>query len=115
MNVPKPATLNRDPGLQPERTSLAWSRTLYVLILDSAGFIRLGWLKHLPIITGAGMALLGLAAAIIAIKYYRISTAPYNLYRPDLTPAQKYGLFRLTSFVVLVVAAMIGYSTLSAR
>jgi len=47
--------------------------------------------------------------------FFRISTDPNNPYRLDVTPAQKYALFRLTSVMVLMVALMIGYSTLSAR
>lgn len=39
-----------DPGLQPERTTLAWGRTMLVLVTVSAIFLR--WLPHhgLPIL-----------------------------------------------------------------
>lgn len=37
-----PAALHQDPGLQPERTSLAWGRTMMALITVSAIFLR--WL-----------------------------------------------------------------------
>ncbi|WP_439590616.1 DUF202 domain-containing protein [Hydrogenophaga sp.] len=33
----------RDPGLQPERTQLAWSRTGLVMVLDAALMLRLGY------------------------------------------------------------------------
>ncbi|MDQ0239512.1 DUF202 domain-containing protein [Arthrobacter bambusae] len=33
-----------DPGLQPERTSLAWGRTMMALVTVSAFFLR--WLPH---------------------------------------------------------------------
>ncbi|MDQ0632483.1 putative membrane protein YfcA [Arthrobacter pascens] len=39
-----------DPGLQPERTTLAWGRTMMTLVTVSALFLR--WLPHhgLPIL-----------------------------------------------------------------
>ena len=39
-----------DPGLQPERTTLAWGRTMMALVTVSAIFLR--WLPHhgLPIL-----------------------------------------------------------------
>lgn len=41
---------HEDPGLQPERTSLAWGRTMMALVTVSAIFLR--WLPHhgLPIL-----------------------------------------------------------------
>ncbi|WP_407297581.1 DUF202 domain-containing protein [Stutzerimonas zhaodongensis] len=35
-----PLPLHEDPGLQPERTSLAWGRTLLTMITVSALFLR---------------------------------------------------------------------------
>jgi len=37
-----PLPLHEDPGLQPERTSLAWGRTLLTMVTVSALFLR--WL-----------------------------------------------------------------------
>ncbi|MEE2522330.1 DUF202 domain-containing protein [Pseudarthrobacter sp. J75] len=55
---------HQDPGLQPERTSLAWGRTMMALITVSAIFLR--WLPHhgLPI-----LALFGVAAVAAAGIY----------------------------------------------
>ncbi|WP_427008724.1 DUF202 domain-containing protein [Pseudarthrobacter sp. H2] len=41
---------HEDPGLQPERTTLAWGRTMMALVSVSAIFLR--WLPHhgLPIL-----------------------------------------------------------------
>ncbi|WP_091424558.1 DUF202 domain-containing protein [Arthrobacter sp. OV608] len=46
----RPASPHGDPGLQPERTSLAWGRTMMALVTVSAIFLR--WLPAhgLPIL-----------------------------------------------------------------
>lgn len=50
-----------DPGLQPERTSLAWSRTWLAMVTVSAVFLR--WLPHY----GPGMLLLPLLTLLAAV------------------------------------------------
>lgn len=50
-----------DPGLQPERTSLAWSRTLLAMVSVSAVFLR--WTPHY----GPGMLLLPALAILAAL------------------------------------------------
>ncbi|MFI7483173.1 DUF202 domain-containing protein [Kocuria sp. M1R5S2] len=41
----RPATRpHPDPGLQPERTTMAWTRTLMAFVVVSAVFLR--WLPH---------------------------------------------------------------------
>ncbi|GAA1150826.1 DUF202 domain-containing protein [Ornithinicoccus hortensis] len=41
---PTHTAVELDPGLQPERTSLAWSRTWLAMVTVSAVFLR--WLPH---------------------------------------------------------------------
>lgn len=53
---PKPPapSLHEDPGLQPERTSLAWGRTLLTMITASALFLR--WMPYHGAFVGALVA-----------------------------------------------------------
>ncbi|HEY0211597.1 DUF202 domain-containing protein [Acerihabitans sp.] len=105
------ATNNRDPGLQPERTRLAWSRTLYVLVIESLLFIRVGWLKHLPLITGAGVMLVCLAAVMVGVKRYARSAQPSP--HRAFTLQQRHWLFRFMSFILLIASAMMCFSVLN--
>lgn len=51
---PPPPPLHEDPGLQPERTSLAWGRTLLTMITVSALFLR--WMPYHGFFVGALVA-----------------------------------------------------------
>jgi len=51
--TPRPP-LHEDPGLQPERTSLAWGRTLLTMITVSALFLR--WMPYHGFFVGALVA-----------------------------------------------------------
>ncbi|MFK0194202.1 DUF202 domain-containing protein [Kitasatospora sp. NPDC090308] len=55
----------RDPGLQPERTLLAWSRTALVLAADALLVLRTGYLRGSP-----GLAALGGVLALAAAGLY---------------------------------------------
>ncbi len=56
--------LHRDPGLQPERTSLAWGRTMTALVASSLLFLR--WVPSHGWFAGA----LVLGALAIALGIY---------------------------------------------
>ncbi|GAC1491462.1 MAG: hypothetical protein NVS2B15_10790 [Pseudarthrobacter sp.] len=62
--MPDPAP-HGDPGLQPERTTLAWGRTMMALVTVSAIFLR--WLPHhgFPI-----LLLFAVSAAAAAAIYF---------------------------------------------
>ncbi|GAB5077614.1 DUF202 domain-containing protein [Arthrobacter sp. AD-310] len=59
----RPAPAHGDPGLQPERTSLAWGRTMMALVTVSAIFLRWLPVHGLPILLLFGVS----AAAALTI------------------------------------------------
>lgn len=68
-----PERMHGDTGLQPERTILAWGRTMMALVAVSAIFLR--WLPHhgLPILALFAVAV-SAAAAINLTQRRRYST-----------------------------------------
>ncbi|MFD0571489.1 DUF202 domain-containing protein [Kitasatospora gansuensis] len=57
--------MNRDPGLQPERTLLAWGRTALVLTVNAALVLRTGLADRQP-----GLVTLGGLLALTACATY---------------------------------------------
>lgn len=66
---PAPPPLHEDPGLQPERTSLAWGRTLLTLITVSALFLR--WMPYHGAFVGSLVAVSLLTALGIWLTQQR--------------------------------------------
>ncbi|SFR73660.1 IPTL-CTERM protein sorting domain-containing protein [Agromyces sp. CF514] len=60
------ASLPRDPGLQPERTALAWSRTGLAIAVNAVLALRDGLSSNQPALSTAGVVLFVLAAVAVA-------------------------------------------------
>lgn len=82
-----------------------------MLVIESLLFIRVGWLKHPPLITGAGVMLVCLAAVMAGVKRYARSAQPYP--HRALTRQQRQWLFRFMSFILLTASAMMCFSLLN--
>ena len=65
--------IGRDPGLQPERTSLAWARTAMAIVVNAALVLRAGLIGDLQALAITGVLLLGCAATIAAYARHRTS------------------------------------------
>ncbi|ACS83969.1 DUF202 domain-containing protein [Musicola paradisiaca] len=53
-----PPSPPRDPGLQPERTRLAWSRTAFIMLINSVLLLRAGSTPSHPPLMAIGVFLL---------------------------------------------------------
>ena len=77
----------RDPGLQAERTALAWSRTGLAVFVNALLALRSGWADDQPAITVLGLVLLIAAAAAAlcgAWRRKRLSSGGKGLAPPAL-------------------------------
>jgi uncharacterized membrane protein YidH (DUF202 family) len=60
-----------DPGLQPQRTALAWTRTGLSVLLNAAVVLRSGVQADQPFLLALGMVLLVAAAVAVACGGWR--------------------------------------------
>jgi hypothetical protein len=103
---PEPGSrLHDDPGLQPERTVMAWGRTMLSLFVASAVFLR--WLPHYGPAIVVLVLLSGLAATGIYAsqqRRYRTGAEGINAGRieADIVAVLSTGM----SVVVLAVLAI---------
>lgn len=94
---PPPPPLHEDPGLQPERTSLAWGRTLLTMLTVSALFLR--WMPFHGAFVGVLVGLsLGSALGIWATQQRRYQRSASGL---------KSGRIQADAFSVLWLAVAV--------
>jgi uncharacterized membrane protein YidH (DUF202 family) len=64
---------SRDPGLQPERTDLAWSRTLLNIVVNGGLVLRTGSANHNTALMLAGAVLVATGGALVVVARLRAS------------------------------------------
>ncbi|WP_350349402.1 DUF202 domain-containing protein [Agromyces sp. G08B096] len=60
-----------DPGLQPERTALSWSRTAFAVAANALLSLRAGLVAGEPWLVAVGVLLFGTAGAVVVIAAVR--------------------------------------------
>jgi len=75
----------RDPGLQSERTALAWNRTGLAVLANALLAARAGLMSDTPALTALGIALLIAAAGAVGHGTWRRRALVGN--RADIAPS----------------------------
>ena len=92
----------RDPGLQAERTALAWSRTALALLANSLLILRSGWVTERTTITALGLVLLIAAAGL----HWHGAWRHRELVSPNGAVAPRTAVMEATAIVTLAVCAI---------
>lgn len=105
------AAFHGDPGLQPERTALAWARTMMALVTVSAIFLR--WLPHHgpPVLLLVGVSMVT-AAAIYLTQRHRYRASVHGITTgavgANISPVVWTGLASVTTGIVGVCIVLTG-------
>ncbi|WEF10755.1 DUF202 domain-containing protein [Pectobacterium actinidiae] len=96
--------ITRDPGLQPQRTGMAWTRTLFVMLINSLLCFRLSMVDGSRAIFACAILLLCVSAlmSVLAILRYRFNACC----QPGLSRAS-HGLIALTSASMVITALVL--------
>jgi hypothetical protein len=94
---------HNDPGLQPQRTSLAWSRTGFSVFINALVVLRTAGNTHHALLFALGLGLL-LAAGIVAVCGINRSTALNS----GLKPAGPSWLLMISVITASLTAAVAG-------
>ncbi|MFJ1704466.1 DUF202 domain-containing protein [Kitasatospora sp. NPDC088346] len=101
----------RDPGLQPERTLLAWGRTALLLTVDALLILRTGLISRQPGLTALGGLLAAAACGFLGYGVHRRR----RLERPGADPeAVRVTPLRMLALTVAVAALGSAWCVLTA-
>lgn len=94
----------RDPGLQPQRTGMAWSRTLFVVLINSLLCFRLSMVNDSRVVFACAILLLCVSGlmSVLAILRYRFNARC----QPVLSRAS-HGLIVLTTASIVLTALVL--------
>jgi len=98
----------RDPGLQSERTALAWSRTGLAIAVNAVLALRDGLISDQPALAAAGVALFVLAG--VAIAHGAVRRRQLDA-RNGFVPPSSWAMLGVTATVLL--AALAGVMSIS--
>lgn len=105
--------LPRDPGVQPERTVLAWSRTAILLLVNTALLLKAGTLSTQPLLLAAGILLLLASLTIfiwVPLRLRALQIAPQT---HTIPPAIV--MFGFTLTFILIALLIAGHAMFSLR
>ncbi|WP_022890000.1 DUF202 domain-containing protein [Agromyces italicus] len=89
----------RDPGLQPERTALSWTRTALVVAVNALLALRTGFVEGEPWLVVAGLVLVVAGGAVAAIGSIRSRQLEAGSFAPPVA------LIGVVTAVTLAAAA----------
>ncbi|KNZ88104.1 hypothetical protein AFL46_00715 [Providencia stuartii] len=91
----------RDPGLQPERTQQAWSRTLLLLAINGLLFLRLG------LIHSSWLALLGAVIAIALLCFISFKRSISTAYQNSGLKIDSSLFLYITAFAIFTMSILL--------
>lgn len=89
--------LHDDPGLQPERTALSWTRTVLALMVCSATLLR--WAPKYPGILLVVIVLMAALSGVIAVGQRRRYRKEAEGLAQDKVPPNIIGVLTLTACI----------------
>ncbi|MBP2847063.1 DUF202 domain-containing protein [Dickeya oryzae] len=94
----------RDPGLQPQRTGMAWSCTLFVMLINSLLCFRLSMVNDSSEIFTCAILLLCVSAlmSVLAILRYR-----FNAHCHSVLSRTSHAMIVLTSLSIVITALVL--------
>lgn len=104
-------TPSHDPGLQPERTRLAWSRTAFVLLINSLLLLKAGSITTQPLMLATGLFLLVMALVTYIWSRLRLRALQRHGHpctRQSIRMMQSLMLMVVVTALSLLVGFMIG-------
>lgn len=94
----------RDPGLQPQRTGMAWIRTLFVTLINSLLCFRLSMVDGSHMVFACAILLLCVAVlmSLLAVARYH-----FDAHCQQVLSRASHGLIALTTLSIVLTALVL--------